>query len=445
MTEAPEATPAPPALIAGLSDIADRYDVLLCDVWGVIHNGRESFPAACEALIKFRQRRGPVVLISNSPRPSADVVAQLDGLGVPREAWSAFVTSGDATRALLAERSPGPAHRMGPQRDDPLFADLGLDFVAADEAAFLAVSGLENDDVETPEHYRERLQAAADRKLPMICANPDRVVQKGDVLIYCAGALADLYTDLGGEVIMAGKPYAAIYDLAVAEAEALRGGAVKRSRVLCIGDGLGTDVLGANNQALDVLFIAKGIHAASALVDGKLTDESLGKALAEHGVHARWASADLAWGEQTGELAFEDLEIGWAAETVRHVEATDIDLFAKVSGDYNPIHVDEAFAATTVFKSRIAHGMLSGAYISALMASRLPGKGSVYLSQNLRFLRPVRIGDEVTVRIEVVELDEKKAHATLKTTCKLGRKIAVDGEATVMVPRRGTSAGGNAE
>jgi HAD superfamily hydrolase (TIGR01459 family) len=441
MTDAPAAAPAPPVLIAGLADIADRYDVLLCDVWGVIHNGRESFPAACAALARFRKQRGPVILISNSPRPSKDVIAQLDSLGVPREAWSAFVTSGDATRALLSERVDTPAHWMGPERDGPLFAELGLNFVTADKAGFLAVTGLENDEVETPEHYRERLQAAAMRKLPMICANPDRVVQRGDALIYCAGALADLYESMGGEVIMAGKPFAPIYDLALAEAESLKGGPVKRSRVLCIGDGLGTDVKGANDQNLDVLFIATGIHATAAMVDGKLTDESLGKGLAEHGVHATWASADLEWGGAgDGELAFEDLQLGWAAETVRHVEAADIDAFAKVSGDYNPIHVDEEFAATTVFKSRIAHGMLSGAYISALMASRLPGKGSVYLSQTLRFLRPVRIGDDVTVRIEVVELDEKKAHATLKTTCRLGRKLAVDGEATVMVPRRGTTA-----
>jgi HAD superfamily hydrolase (TIGR01459 family) len=356
---------------------------------------------------------------------------------VPREAWSAFVTSGDATRALLSERAHLPAHRMGPDRDESLFTDLGLSFVDTDEAAFLAVTGLENDDVETPEHYRERLAAAAARKLPMICANPDRVVQKGDAIIYCAGALADLYVELGGEVIMAGKPFAPIYDLALAEAEALKGGPVKRSRVLCIGDGLGTDVKGANDQDLDVLFIAKGIHAEAAMVDGRLTDESLGRGLAEHGVHAKWASADLAWGGGgDGELAFEDLQIGWSAETVRHVEAADIDAFAKVSGDYNPIHVDEAFAATTIFKGRIAHGMLSGAFISALMASRLPGKGSVYLSQSLRFLRPVRIGDDVTVRIEVIALDEKKAQATLATTCRLGRKLAVDGEATVMVPRR---------
>ncbi len=430
-----------PEIISGLSAIADRYDVVLCDVWGVIHNGRESSAAACDALARFRERHGPVVLISNAPRPSHAVIPQLDTLRVPREAWSAFVTSGDATRALLADRAHMPAHRMGPQRDDPLFADLGLQFVDADKAGFLAVSGLENDDVETPEDYRERLQAAADRKLPMICANPDRIVQKGDAIIYCAGALADLYETMGGEVIMAGKPFAPIYDLALVEAEALKGGPVKRNRVLCIGDGLGTDVKGANDQSLDVLFIATGIHATAAMVDGKLTDESLGKGLAEHGVHATWASADLEWGGAgDGELAFEDLQLGWAAETVRHVEAADIDAFAKVSGDYNPIHVDEEFAATTVFKSRIAHGMLSGAYISALMASRLPGKGSVYLSQSLRFLRPVRIGDDVTVRIEVVELDEKKAHATLKTTCKLGRKMAVDGEATVMVPRRGTIA-----
>src|SRR5258705_5439697 len=105
----------------GLSELSDRYDVLLCDVWGVIHNGRKSFRAACEALARFRAERGPVILISNAPRPCGPIIEQLDGLGVPREAWSKVVTSGDATRALLAERAPGPAWAIGPDRDAPLY------------------------------------------------------------------------------------------------------------------------------------------------------------------------------------------------------------------------------------------------------------------------------------------------------------------------------------
>ena len=165
-------------------------------------------------------------------------MTQLDSLGVPRAAWSAFVTSGDATRALLAERAPGPAWAIGPDRDWPLYEDLGLDFAGPDEAAFISCTGPVDDEVETPEDYRDRLLACARRGLEMICANPDRVVQRGDRLIYCGGALADLYAALDGPVLMAGKPYAPIYHLAVAEASALLGRPVDRARILCVGDGV---------------------------------------------------------------------------------------------------------------------------------------------------------------------------------------------------------------
>ncbi|HEX4182745.1 MAG TPA: TIGR01459 family HAD-type hydrolase, partial [Caulobacteraceae bacterium] len=171
-----------PALLDGLGRIADRYDAILCDVWGVIHNGREAFPAACAALQRFAETRGPVVLISNAPRPSAAVHDQLDALGVSRRAWSAFVSSGDATRVLLAERAPGPAWPIGPERDWPIYEDLGLAFAGPEAASFISCTGLEDDERETPEDYRERLAVCARRGLVMICANPDRVVQRGDAL-----------------------------------------------------------------------------------------------------------------------------------------------------------------------------------------------------------------------------------------------------------------------
>ncbi|MDO9335798.1 MAG: TIGR01459 family HAD-type hydrolase [Caulobacter sp.] len=283
-------------LPAGLSTLRDRYDVLLCDVWGVIHNGRESWPAACAALARWRAEVGPVVLISNSPRPASAVIAQLDGLGVPREAWSAFVTSGDATRVLLSERAPGPAWKIGPDRDWPLYEGLNVAFSPVEEAAFVTVTGPDDDEVETPEDYRARLKVAAARGLPMICANPDRVVQRGDKLIYCGGSLADLYESLGGEVLMAGKPFTPIYELSLAEGEALLGRTLDRSRVLCIGDGVVTDVKGAADHGLDCLFIAQGIHGVKALGDdGKLHPDKVAGLLAEEGVTAAYAMADLVW------------------------------------------------------------------------------------------------------------------------------------------------------
>ncbi len=279
----------------GLSDLTDHYDVLLSDVWGVIHNGRESFPQACAALARWRAERGPVILISNSPRPSADVVTQLDALGVPREAWSAFVTSGDATRLLLAERAPGPAWRLGPDRDAPLYSGLGLSFESLDKAAFIACTGPIDDETEGPGDYQDRFEAAAARGLEMVCANPDIVVQRGDRLIYCGGALAQLYETLGGRVVMAGKPHAPIYDLCVAEAERLSGGPVARSRMLCIGDGVATDVKGANAQGLDVMFIAAGIHGAETITPEGLDAAAVEALLRKEGAHARFAMADLAW------------------------------------------------------------------------------------------------------------------------------------------------------
>lgn len=280
-----------------LSSVADDYDILLCDVWGVIHNGRESWPAACEALTKFNEKGGHVVLISNSPRPSPDVVAQLDSLGVPRSAWKAFVTSGDATRMELARRAPGPAWIIGPDRDFVLYEGLGLTSAHdAEGAAFISVTGPYDDTNETPEDYRERLTPAVERGLELICANPDRVVQRGDTIIYCGGAIADLYEQMGGRVVMAGKPFAPIYALALNEAEALLGRPVDRSRVLCIGDGVITDVLGAAEQALDCLFIAQGIHGDVAKgADGALDAARAGELLRAETTFARYAALELAW------------------------------------------------------------------------------------------------------------------------------------------------------
>ena len=286
-----------PHAIVGLSEIAADYDILLCDVWGVIHNGRESWPSACDALSRFNRENGHVVLISNSPRPASDVIAQLDGLGVPRDSWKAFVTSGDATRAELAERAPGPAWIIGPDRDWPLYEGLGLEIAtSAADAAFLSVTGLLDDETETPEDYRQRLAPAAERGLEMICANPDRIVQRGNHIIYCGGALADLYESLGGRVTMAGKPYGPIYALALAEAERLLGRSVDRSRVLCIGDGVITDVLGANQQALDCLFIAQGIHGDAARgEDGGVDPVRASGLLKAESTSARYAALDLMW------------------------------------------------------------------------------------------------------------------------------------------------------
>ncbi|HEX5262849.1 MAG TPA: TIGR01459 family HAD-type hydrolase [Phenylobacterium sp.] len=284
-----------PQLAAGLSAIAADYDALLCDVWGVIHNGRESFPAACAALERYRAERGPVILISNSPRPHGPVIDQLDGLGVPRGSWSEIVTSGDATRLLLAERAPGPAWKIGPDRDDALYAGLDVQFSDLDQARFISVTGPYDDENDEPADYRDRFIAAVDRDLELICANPDIVVQRGDKLIYCGGALAQLYESLGGRVVMAGKPYPAIYELSLAKAEAALERSLDRKRVLCIGDGLPTDVRGANARGLDVLFVANGIHGGETVGPDGLNAPAVQDLLRQDGLSATYAIADLIW------------------------------------------------------------------------------------------------------------------------------------------------------
>jgi HAD superfamily hydrolase (TIGR01459 family) len=284
-----------PKPIAGLSDLTSAYDILLCDVWGVIHNGRESFPAACAALARFRAECGPVILISNSPRPRDPVIEQLDGLGVPREAWSQIVTSGDATRLLLTERAPGPAWKIGPDRDDALYEGLGVEFADLEHARFISVTGPYDDENDEPTDYRDRFCAAIARDLVMLCANPDLVVQRGDKLIYCGGALAQLYESLGGKVLMAGKPYPIIYDLSLAQAAEALGRAVDPARVLCIGDGLPTDVRGANARGLDVLFVASGIHGGETIGPDGLNMPAVADLLHQAGLTATYAIADLVW------------------------------------------------------------------------------------------------------------------------------------------------------
>jgi HAD superfamily hydrolase (TIGR01459 family) len=249
-------------LIERFEPLARDYDVLLCDVWGVVHNGIAAFPAACDALMRFRAAGGAAILITNAPR-SGDAVARiLDRLGVPRQAYDAITSSGDVTRGIVASRRGETLFHLGPQRDLSIFTGLEVTFAALDSADYVVCSGLFDDTTETPDSYRDMLAAMRARSLFMVCANPDIVVERGDTLVYCAGALADAYVALGGEVLYCGKPHAPIYDTALATAAALRGGWMpERKRVLAIGDSVRTDLRGAQAFGLDYMFVTSGIHA----------------------------------------------------------------------------------------------------------------------------------------------------------------------------------------
>jgi HAD superfamily hydrolase (TIGR01459 family) len=250
-----------PSLTHRFSTLASAYDVVLSDVWGVVHNGLAPWPDACEALARYRAQGGTVVLISNAPRPGDGVMRHLDRLKVPREAYDAIVTSGDVTRAVMAKRAGEPMFHVGPERDLGIFAGLDAPQAPIEEAAYVVCTGPVNDEVETPDDYRDLLGRMRARSLFMICGNPDLVVERGDRLVYCAGAIADLYREMGGEVLYAGKPYRPIYDQALAKAASLRGGDTPRARVLAIGDSVRTDLKGAADLGIDVLFVTSGIHA----------------------------------------------------------------------------------------------------------------------------------------------------------------------------------------
>ncbi|MGJ4930692.1 TIGR01459 family HAD-type hydrolase [Bradyrhizobium sp. HKCCYLS2038] len=244
-----------------LRDLVGRKQVVLSDIWGVVHNGLESFPEACEALHRFRSQGGTVILITNAPRPADSVQRQLRKLGVPDEVYSAIVSSGDLTRHYVADHPGSKVFWLGPERDNSIYRGLDVTLSPLEDASYIICTGLYDDETETAEDYRPMLLQALARKLPLICANPDIVVERGDRLIYCAGAIAELYRELGGEVIFYGKPHRPIYERAMALAEQHAGRAVTRDQVLAIGDSVRTDLAGAHGFGIDCLFVTRGIHS----------------------------------------------------------------------------------------------------------------------------------------------------------------------------------------
>ena len=226
-----------------------------------MHNGVAAFPEACDALSRFRAGGGTVILITNAPRPGAAVRRMLDRLNVPHDCYDAIMSSGDVTRGIVESRPGERVFHLGPQRDVSIFTGLDIAFAQADTADYAVCTGLFDDTRETPENYREVLAAMLARSLFMVCANPDIVVERGDELVYCAGALADAYAAIGGEVLYCGKPHTPIYTAALGKAGVLRGGDPPLKRVLAIGDSIRTDLKGAASFGVDCLFVVSGIHA----------------------------------------------------------------------------------------------------------------------------------------------------------------------------------------
>jgi HAD superfamily hydrolase (TIGR01459 family) len=263
---APASVAANIPTILGLSRLADRYDAILCDVWGVLIDGLIHFPKAAEALRRFRDGGGTVILITNASRPSAEVRRQLFGLGLPRNSFDDLVSAGELTLREIIARKGQACYHLGPKRDTGLFEaaarELGapVRLVPAGDADYVVCTGLMDERNETPDDYTERLAAMRERDLVMLCANPDIVVGVGDELLWCAGALAQRYAAIGGKVVLAGKPHPPIYRAALARVAELRETRVSTSRILAIGDGVDTDLAGAGRANLNALFIVDGIH-----------------------------------------------------------------------------------------------------------------------------------------------------------------------------------------
>ncbi len=281
-----------PTLISGLHEIAGDYDALICDVWGVLHNGRQACPPAWEACIRFHETGHPVILFSNAPRVAREVQAQLDRLGVPHVAYDAIVTSGEVTRSELQKRAATQTLKLlhiGPERDRSVYEGLNIRLVGMAEADMVLCTGFYDDEKETPEDYRARLEAAKARGLRLICVNPDIVVQRGTRLIYCAGAIARLYEEMGGRAVYYGKPHKPIFAAVLAKAREYG----KAAHPLVVGDGLKTDIKGANAAGLDALFIMDGIHTAE--IPDKSDIAAMTRLLNAKGVTARAVMSVLKW------------------------------------------------------------------------------------------------------------------------------------------------------
>jgi len=290
------ARPVTPPILQTAGALLARYDVLFCDVWGVLHDGHRAFAGACDALLRFRAGGGTVILVSNAPVPKERVALMLDACAVPRETFDDIVASGEIALRHIAEKGYTRLFAIGPtERDAATFARLPARPVALDEAEAILCTGLNDDRNETADDYRSLLERARALGLPFVCANPDLVVDVGGRQFICAGAIADLYERMDGEVFWAGKPHANAYDTAQAAAEAIRGASVQRRRILAIGDSLRTDLKGAEAAGIDAIFVASGIHRDETMGTGEISPEKLAVLFAPPAPPALAVMGKLVW------------------------------------------------------------------------------------------------------------------------------------------------------
>lgn len=278
----------------GLASLADKYDALLCDIWGVVHNGLEAHPSAVEALIAFRKQGGHVVLISNASRPRDVIAKMLADMDISAKIYDEIVTSGDVTRDLLSHYEGQGIYHVGPETDLAMFDGLNVPFAPVDEASAVVVTGLNGNSL-TPDDFADDMAQWLKLDLPFICANPDKIVEVGEDIVYCPGALADVYAEMGGRVQMAGKPYAPIYEAALEKLAALTNKTPDKSRVLAVGDSVRTDATGAADANVDLLFITGSIHAGELEAAGGATRANVEELVAPSEAHLAAFMPRLAW------------------------------------------------------------------------------------------------------------------------------------------------------
>lgn len=249
--------------IEKIDEIIDRYDAVICDIWGVLHNGVTLYQDAIAALRRIRAKGKFVVLLTNAPKRSDIIQERFKKMGASDTFWDATLTSGDAISTYLAENCQDKKiFHWGDDTDKGIYQDYDYQLVPLDQAEIILCTGPIDSLTEVSAKEVEMLTKAADRKLPFICANPDKSVKVGDQFQLCAGALADIYLQLGMNVEYFGKPYPIVYHYCLSIFEQLSGQPVHQNQILAIGDGLNTDVKGAQNANIDCLMILDGLHQA---------------------------------------------------------------------------------------------------------------------------------------------------------------------------------------
>ena len=288
---------SPPPIITSARALMQRYEVIFCDVWGVIHDGHHAFTEACDALMRFREGGGTVILVSNAPVPKERVAIMLKRCAVPEAAWDDIVPSGEIALLRIAEKSYGRIYCIGPaDRDQATFSRLSAAIVEdIEDADAILCTGLNDDVNETADDYRPLLEKARARGLPFVCANPDLVVDVGGRQFLCAGAIADLYERMDGDVFWAGKPHLSTYEAARQRAQAIRGTPVSLQNVLAVGDSLRTDLKGAEAAGIDAIFVTSGIHRDETMGENAVSADKLATLFAPPAPPAVAVMSRLAW------------------------------------------------------------------------------------------------------------------------------------------------------